>query len=197
MVVAIFHVPMPPRYAYVAQFAEHPRLIAAAAARIQPPYDEQGLHRHDWMRAWRTAGVMRWKPLISGPDLNVDCDAGGKVVLPSARAPWGDPSVTEFVQVIPYDSSEPGMAEQTTFAQFQRASRTTPHRARPGWTSRPARAMPGGLTSSSMATNPMTRRRSLCDFPSIAAHESRSAFFRPSQPTATATTFMRSARSAS
>lgn len=72
----------------------------------------------DWMRGWRTTGVMHWKPLVSVADLNVDHDGKGKVVLPSAKALWGDASVTEFVQVIPYDSSEPGMAEQTTFTQF-------------------------------------------------------------------------------
>ncbi|WGD50663.1 putative Ig domain-containing protein [Bradyrhizobium sp. CB1650] len=72
----------------------------------------------DWMRAWRTTGVMHWKPLVPVADLNVDYDGSGKVVLPSAKALWGDARVTEFVQVIPYDSSEPGMAEQTTFTQF-------------------------------------------------------------------------------
>jgi hypothetical protein len=61
---------------------------------------------------------MHWKPLISVADLDVDYDGKGKVVLPSAKTLWGDASVTEFVQVVPYDSSEPGMAEQTTFTQF-------------------------------------------------------------------------------
>ncbi|UPK33890.1 putative Ig domain-containing protein [Bradyrhizobium sp. 186] len=72
----------------------------------------------DWIRGWRMAGVAHWKPLVSVEDLNVDYDGSGKVVLPSAKALWGDASVTEFVQVVPYDSSEPGMAEQTTFTQF-------------------------------------------------------------------------------
>ncbi|WP_027522716.1 putative Ig domain-containing protein [Bradyrhizobium sp. Ec3.3] len=72
----------------------------------------------DWIRGWRTAGVKHWKPLVSVADLNVDYDGNGKVVLPSAKALWGDASVTEFVQVIPYDSSEAGMTEQTTFTQF-------------------------------------------------------------------------------
>ncbi|MEK9281691.1 MULTISPECIES: putative Ig domain-containing protein [unclassified Bradyrhizobium] len=72
----------------------------------------------DWIRGWRTAGVTHWKPLVSVADLNVDYAGGGKVVLPSAKALWGDASVTEFVQVVPYDSAEPGMADQTTFTQF-------------------------------------------------------------------------------
>ncbi|MGV7219707.1 putative Ig domain-containing protein [Bradyrhizobium sp. UFLA05-112] len=72
----------------------------------------------DWIRGWRTAGVKHWKPLVSVADLNVDYDGNGKVVLPSPMALWGDASVTEFVQVLPYDSSEPGMSEQTTFTQF-------------------------------------------------------------------------------
>lgn len=73
---------------------------------------------------------MHWKPLISVPDLNVDYDGGGEVVLPSGPGSLGDASVTESVQVIACDSSEPGMAEQTTFAQlpagisYNAASRT-------------------------------------------------------------------------
>jgi hypothetical protein len=72
----------------------------------------------DWIRGWRTTGVTHWKPLASVADLNVDYAGSGKVILPSAKSLWGDASVTEFVQVVPYDSSEPGMAEQTTFTQF-------------------------------------------------------------------------------
>jgi|GEM_PF-5252717 len=72
----------------------------------------------DWIRGWRTTGVKHWKPLVSVADLNVDYDGNGKIVLPDARVLWGDASVTEFVQVIPYDSSEPDMTEQTTFTQF-------------------------------------------------------------------------------
>jgi Putative Ig domain len=70
------------------------------------------------MRGWRTTGVTHWKPLVSVADLNVDYAGSGKVILPSAKSIWGDAGVTEFVQVVPYDSSEPGMAEQTTFTQF-------------------------------------------------------------------------------
>lgn len=72
----------------------------------------------DWIRGWRTVGVTHWKPLVSVADLNVDYAGSARVALPSAKALWGDASVTEFVQVVPYDSSEPGMAEQTTFTQF-------------------------------------------------------------------------------
>ncbi|WFU39389.1 putative Ig domain-containing protein [Bradyrhizobium sp. CB82] len=72
----------------------------------------------DWIRGWRTTGVTHWRPLVSVADLNVDYGGNGKVVLPSAKALWGDASVTEFVQVVPYESSEPGMTEQTTFTQF-------------------------------------------------------------------------------
>jgi len=72
----------------------------------------------DWIRGWRTTGVTHWKPLVSVADLNVDYAGSGKVILPSAKSLWGDASVTEFVQVVPYDSSEPGMAERTTFTQF-------------------------------------------------------------------------------
>lgn len=72
----------------------------------------------DWIRGWRTAGVTHWKPLVSVADLNVDYSGSGNVVLPSTKALWGDASVTEFVQVVPFDSAEPGMAEQTTFTQF-------------------------------------------------------------------------------
>lgn len=72
----------------------------------------------DYIRIARKTGVTHWTPLVSVSDLNVAYAGTGSVVLPSALTLWGDSGITEYVQVIPYDASEPGMADQTVFSQF-------------------------------------------------------------------------------
>lgn len=69
----------------------------------------------DYMRVWRKTGVTHWKPLVTVPDLNVAYNGTGSLVLPSASTLWGDASVLEEVQVVPYGAMEPGMGEQTYY----------------------------------------------------------------------------------
>ncbi|MCK1543277.1 hypothetical protein IVB12_15280 [Bradyrhizobium sp. 179] len=69
----------------------------------------------DYMRVWRKTGVTHWKPLVSVPDLNVAYNGSGSITLPSAATLWGDASVLEEVQVVPYDAAEPGMGTQSYY----------------------------------------------------------------------------------
>lgn len=71
--------------------------------------------RLDDMRVWRKTGVSHWKPLTTISDLNVAYNGTGSLVLPSAATLWGDGSVIEEVQAIPYDSMEPGMDTQSYY----------------------------------------------------------------------------------
>lgn len=69
----------------------------------------------DYMRVWRKTGVTHWKPLVTVPDLNVAYNGTGSLVLPSAATLWGDATVTEEIQVVPYGAMEPGMGDQTYY----------------------------------------------------------------------------------
>lgn len=72
----------------------------------------------DWVRVWRTTGTTHLKSLITINDLNVSYNGAGTIVLPSAMALWGDPSVIEYVQIIPHEADNPGVSTTTSILQF-------------------------------------------------------------------------------
>lgn len=72
----------------------------------------------DWMRVARKSTSKHWKPLGAIADVNVAYNGSANIALPSKLTLWGDATVVEDVQVMPYDAAEPGMSSTVTFSQF-------------------------------------------------------------------------------
>jgi hypothetical protein len=78
----------------------------------------------DWVRfAYDTAAGRSWKPLVALADVNVAFAGTASIVLPDALTLFGDATATYDVQVMPYDSMEPGLTTSTAFTRLP-----------PGWT---------------------------------------------------------------
>lgn len=82
--------------------------------------DTSGAHLDiDWVRGWRPSTASHRKPLLTVPDLNVGYLGTGTIVIPSAATLWPDAaSVTEFVQITPFEANEPGVTETTSYTTF-------------------------------------------------------------------------------
>lgn len=72
------------------------------------------------IRVWRpnNGTAKHWVPLQRIPDLKVDYNGTGSIVIPTALSMWGDAGVTEYVQSIDYDVNEPGMGFNTIYDQL-------------------------------------------------------------------------------
>ena len=92
-----------------------------AEAYSQAAWDTAGANAFidiDWVRVWRPSTTAHYQSATTIPDLNLAYNGTGNIVFPSAASLWGDGTVTEYVQVLPNESLDPGGAEQTTFLQF-------------------------------------------------------------------------------
>ena len=69
----------------------------------------------DYVRVWRKTGKTHYRPKVTIAQTNIDCGAGGSVVIPSASTLWGGTPTTEVVQSIPMEVNEYGMGDDFVY----------------------------------------------------------------------------------
>jgi hypothetical protein len=72
----------------------------------------------DWVRVWKTTGVADYAPQTTISDVTVPWHGSTTVTLPSLTALWGDGTVSEYVQALQYEQTEPGETSTTSINRF-------------------------------------------------------------------------------
>jgi hypothetical protein len=72
----------------------------------------------DYLRCWKTTGVLDYKPLVSLSDVTIGHNDFGTVAIPSVSTLWGDATATQYVQALQYEATEAGNTDTTAVTRF-------------------------------------------------------------------------------